>query len=73
MKVCAHCGVKENEHCIPVWVEFPDSCVCDPMEWFPEEDKIITPVCSEFKGEHGKPCHNCEHDFGCHTKTTNKA
>jgi hypothetical protein len=62
-RVCKFCGVFEEDHHEPYWLEIPDGCVCDWREW--DAYDAIPPVCSNFTAL-GSRCVNCEHDKACH-------
>ena len=63
-RVCRVCGVPEDEHHEPEWIEVPDDCVCDPLTW---DKNVIPPPCNEYKGNGITNCETCEHDSECHT------
>ncbi len=69
MKVCKICGVQEDEHHEPDWLEIPDGCVCDWREWNYEDKTTLTPVCEEHQGDPKRNCKRCEHDKACHKAT----
>ena len=63
-RVCRICGVAEDEHHAPEWIEVPDGCVCDPLTW---DNNVIPPPCNEYNGNGTTYCETCEHDRECHT------
>ena len=71
MRCCKLCGVWESEHHEPDWIEVPDGCVCDPLEWNINL-KAVPPVCAEYVGDGRTNCLRCEHDRECHVKKEGK-
>ena len=46
-KVCRFCGVEEEKHHAPEYIEQPDNCFCDALTW---DENRIPPVCKNYKG-----------------------
>jgi hypothetical protein len=65
-RVCKTCGVAEEDHHEPDWLELPDGCVCDWRSWDYSNKTVIPPVCGEYKGDGVENCETCEHDKECH-------
>lgn len=63
MRRCAICGKTEEEHHIPVWVEYPDKCVCDPASYWGDTPQ---PICDKYVGDGKCYCIKCQHDKACH-------
>ena len=67
-RICKICGVSEEEHHVPDWLEIPDACVCNWMEWAYYDKATIPPICDKFKGDANNICTVCEHDLACHER-----
>lgn len=65
-RICKLCGRPEEEHCRPEWIEQPDGCVCDPLEWDYHNMDRLPPACEEHVGDPAGNCERCEHDKACH-------
>ena len=63
MRICKICGLPEEDHHIPEWMEVPEGCICASLEW--DTDRI-PPICDEYQGNGIQSCRRCEHDIGCH-------
>jgi len=66
--ICAHCGRKQDEHCIFEPVGRPAKCKCYPLVW--DDPTAIPGICEQFQsivpGSLTALCRICFHERECH-------
>ena len=67
-RICKICGVSEEEHHDPDWLEIPDACVCDWRGWDYDSMTSLPPICGKYEGDGKHNCTVCEHDLACHER-----